>query len=117
MKGHGNKPKVCAKARIWLGKMLPALAFLAICFAHARSGITAFAEGSFSVGADAAGGINDLNNIFFTLIQGAGDILMVLGVWRFGVAFTSDNAHEISKGTSAMVCGAMLANIKTLMGG
>lgn len=75
-----------------------------------------FADG-FSVGADAVSGINSLNNVFYTLIEGAGDILMVLGVWRFGVAFSSDHANEISKGVSAMVCGAMLANIKTLMGG
>ncbi len=105
------------KSRIRYRRMLCVLFCLIICCAYACPGSAAFAEGSFSVGSDAASGINDLNNIFFTLIEGAGDILMMLGVWRFGVAFTSDNAHEISKGTSAMVCGAVLANIKTLMGG
>ncbi len=80
------------------------------------SGDVVFAEG-FSVGAEAVSGINSLNNVFYTLIEGVGDILMILGVWRFGIAFTSDHANEISKGVSAMVCGAMLANIKTFMGG
>ncbi len=75
-----------------------------------------FAAG-FSVGGEAISGINSLNNVFYTLIEGVGDILMILGVWKFGIAFSSDHAGEISKGVSALVCGAMLANIKTLMGG
>ena len=50
--------------------------------------------------AEATKGVNDLNKILYTIIEAAGDILLVLGVWKFGIGITSDQAHELSKGTS-----------------
>ncbi len=62
-------------------------------------------------------GVDELSTILYGLIQGVGDILLALGVWKFGIGMTSDDAREVSRGVSALVVGAILANIKTLMNG
>ena len=64
---------------------------------------------------EATEGINDLNNILYIIIESAGDILLILGVWKFGIGITSDQAHELSKGVSFLVVGAVLANLQTVM--
>lgn len=64
---------------------------------------------------EATEGVDDLNEILYTIIEGAGDVLLVLGVWKFGIGITSDQAHELSKGTSFLVAGAVLANLQSIM--
>ena len=60
--------------------------------------------------------ITEINDILFSIIEGIGDILMVLGVWRYGIGHTTDQAQELSKGISSLVCGAILANIRSVIG-
>lgn len=70
----------------------------------------------FSVNSSAASGITKLNNILYKLVEGAGDILLILGVWKFGTGFSSDSAKDISAGISALILGGALANIRGFMG-
>lgn len=64
---------------------------------------------------EATEGVDDLNKILYTIIEGAGDVLLVLGVWKFSIGITSDQAHELSKGTSFVAAGAVLANLQAIM--
>lgn len=56
------------------------------------------------------------NKYLYPVVETIGDVFLVLGVWKFGIAMTSDQAEQLSKGIAELAAGAVLANIRTFMG-
>ena len=97
----------------YLKTVLQYIITFSICFLFMV--VPAYAEVTIDT-SSATSGVKTIQNILYTVLEGIGDILMMFGVWKFGVSYTTDQAGEISRGTAALLGGALLANIKTLMG-
>ena len=61
------------------------------------------------------GAINEINTLknsyLMPIIRGVGDVLMLLGGWKFAIGITSDEAGRLSSGTAELFTGIVIANI------
>ena len=68
--------------------------------------------GDTPIGNGAINEINTLkNNYLMPIVRGVGDVLMLLGGWKFAIGITSDEAGRLSSGTAELFTGIVIANV------
>ena len=71
-----------------------------------------FGEEATPIGNGAINEINTLKNSYLMpIVRGVGDVLMLLGGWKFAIGITSDEAGRLSSGTAELFTGIVIANI------
>ena len=88
-------------------------------FISSKTSYAAFDAGKVtsSVGKlnDAATEVNNLNKAIMKIIEAAGAIFMLFGVYKFSLAMTSSEAKDYANAATFLAVGAMLANATDLI--